>query len=174
MFFVNKTRRRLAPVIVALFVGLVTSGSAPALGAKKNLTHLADARLLVEHLRPHDNSYRHSPSVVRWKGDDGAKKYEAHTDCSGFIDALLQHSYGYSDDDFAKWFGSKRPTAARYFEQIKKQHGFQRIRLIQDVRSGDFLAVKYPPGSGNTGHIMLVNGRPRPMKATKPLEAGRR
>src|SRR5262245_41830608 len=101
----------------SLLLGLALCGSAPALNPGENVKHLADARLLVEQLRSGDTSYRHAPRVVRWKGEDGAKKYEAHTDCSGFINALLEHSYGYTEANLAQWFGSKRPTAARYFEQ---------------------------------------------------------
>jgi hypothetical protein len=97
---------------------------------------------------------------------------EAHADCSGFVDALLQYSYGYDEAQLKAWFGSKRPTAARYHDQIVNQNGFTTIPQIKDARIGDFLAVKYFNRKDNTGHIMLVSSVPRRIEARKPLVDG--
>lgn len=68
-----------------------------AAGAPKAVrrTHLDWAKTLVSELRPEDTSYEHKRGYVRWKGESGARAYESHTDCSGFLTALLEHSYGF-------------------------------------------------------------------------------
>src|SRR5947209_6305968 len=68
--------------------------------------HLKAARELLKNLDPENNSYKHSKPVVSWKDSDG--KYELHTDCSGFIDALFMHCYGYDRDALKKWLGKSR------------------------------------------------------------------
>jgi hypothetical protein len=65
-----------------------------------------------------------------------------------------------------------RPTAADYHDAIAKRHGFQRIERLRDAHPGDILAVKYPAGSANTGHIMLVAAPPRRLKPSPPLVDG--
>ena len=70
--------------------------------------HLTDARELVRRLDLAHTSYEHGAGTVTFSGTR-----ESHTDCSGFIDALLKHSYGYDEAQFKKWFGARRPTAAR-------------------------------------------------------------
>lgn len=129
--------------------------------------HLTDAIALLKKLELKDTSYEHGGGKVNFAGT-----VQAHTDCSGFIDALLQHSYGYDEAQFKAWFGSKRPTAARYHDQIVKQNGFILIPSVKDARPGDLLAVKYFKRKDNTGHVMLVSGLPRKMEPKKPLVEG--
>lgn len=128
-----------------------------------------DAREFVKNLRLEDTSYQHKGGPLTWKGENGAKRNEGHTDCSSFIDALLRHSYGLTPDDLKAWLGRRRPLAITYFRAIGRQGGFQHITLVKDVQAGDLIAYKLPPGSKNTGHVMLVAGTPRLMKAVEPL-----
>jgi hypothetical protein len=129
--------------------------------------HLRDAVELVENLDLRNTSYEHGDGRIHWTGTRAA-----HTDCSGFLNGLLQHSYGYDREAFRRWFDSGRPTAARYHDAITEQRGFTAIKRLTDVRPGDILAVKYLKRRDNTGHVMLVVEPPQPMRARKPLVDG--
>ncbi len=109
------------------------SPSAPAIPK-----HLAVAESLVANLSLANTNYEHGTPTVKFTAP-----VESHTDCSGFIDALLEHSYGFDKDILRKWLGSGRPTARRYHDAVEDQKGFKLIGHIQDVLPGDILAVKY-------------------------------
>ena len=143
---------------------LVVAGNLTADPAREEPAHLKDVLLLLENVQPRDTSYRHKNGVVRWKGSDGATSWESHTDCSGLVDALLAHSYGFGKADLKKWFDKDRPQAEDYHDAIEARRGFTLIKHLTDARPGDLLAVKYPPGGENTGHLMIVAGPPQPMK----------
>jgi len=134
----------------------------------KRPTHLHEAESLVRRLNLKNTDYRHGEPEVIWDGASAA----SHADCSGFIDALLIRSYGYNKEDFKSWFGKSRPTAANYHDAIVTQKGFSRIERPQDVREGDFLAVKYLVLKENTGHVMLAAGAAKRMDAQQPVIAG--
>lgn len=159
------SRRRLT--VVAVLLAAASGFGRPEMAEPK---HLRDARILLQSLTPDGTSYRHKNGEVRWPGTNGAAV--CHTDCSGFLDALLKHSYGYDRKRFETWMGSGHPTAARYHDAIAGEGGFQRIAHLADARPGDILAIKYPPGSSNTGHVMLVAGSPRKMRPSPPLADG--
>lgn len=132
-------------------------------------TPLEAARALVRELRPEDTSYQHKHGVVKWKGENGADEYESRTDCSGFLNALLERAYGLTPDEFDSWLGKRRPLAVEYFEAIRQQRNFRQITSERDVRPGDVIAIRYPPGTNdNTGHIMLVDDLPVYHKISKP------
>jgi hypothetical protein len=69
------------------------------------------------------------------------------------------------------WLGKSRPTANLYHDAIEAKKGFTRVEKVSAIQPGDFLAVKYITRKGNTGHIMLVAGKPKRMDAKKPIEA---
>ena len=129
--------------------------------------HLEAAKNLVKNIDPDNNGYNHGGAKVSF-----AAPYEMHADCSGFIDALLMYSYGYSPDQLKTWLGSKRPTAHRYYEKIKAEIGFTHIKHMTDVRPGDILAIKFFVPNKNTGHIMLVAESPKKRTATAPIIDG--
>ncbi len=149
---------------------MVVAGQGIARPEAAEPKHLRDARVLLQSLTPDATSYRHKSGEVRWPGENGPPV--CHTDCSGFLDALLKHSYGYDHKRFETLFGSGHPTAIRYHDAIAGERGFQRIAHVGDIRPGDILAVKYPAGSSNTGHVMLVAAPPRRMKPGQPLMDG--
>jgi len=128
--------------------------------------HLTVARHLVERLDLNNTNYEHGQGTVVWTGTP-----ESHTDCSGLIDHLLMHCYGYNREAFERWFGSHRPTAARYHDNIIAEKGFVQIQRVQDLRPGDLIAIKYLTRTDNTGHIMLVAEAPQSMPAKKPIVA---
>src|SRR5262245_58957168 len=129
--------------------------------------HLVDAQDLVQHLELKHTSYDLGETRVTWTGARAS-----HADFSGFIDALLTHSYGYTGEDFKRWFDSHRPSARRYHDAITARRGFTAITLVRDVRPGDFLAVKYLNRKDHTGHIMLAAAAPHRMKSKNPIVEG--
>lgn len=141
---------------------LVILSSASAADLPK---HLADVRVLQENVLPENNSYRHRDSVVLWKGYKDATKYMCHTDCSGLVDALLEHSYHLNREDLRHWLGKAHAKAKNYFRAIGEQDRFEHIRFIRDVRQGDFVAMKFlawaEDKGHDTGHIMIVNQMPK-------------
>lgn len=137
-----------------------------SLSAEEMLQHLANVRILQENTLPQDTSYRHHDQIVRWKGENGAIKYECHADCSGLIDALLNYSYGISKTALEILLQTRhRPLARNYYEAFIGQRGFRRIDQIAAIQPGDFIAIKYLPWAGDkghdTGHILVVNGAPK-------------
>ena len=129
--------------------------------------HLTAANNLVDHLRLQNTSYRQGNPQVTWQGE-----CQSHTDCSGFLDALLMHSYRYTEDDFKRWFDSHQPSARRYHDAIVAQRGFQHIHQLAEVQPGDILAVKYYKRTDNTGHVMLVADPPHRSAPTPPVVTG--
>lgn len=136
--------------------------------------HLRDAERLVHDLQLEDTSYVHGEPHVTWKAKDTSPKAIAHTDCSGFIDALLMHTYGYERAHFKKWLGKNRPTADSYHDAIVAENRFQLIKRFDQTEAGDLLAVKYLTQRENTGHIMLAAGSPRAIDAKQPRVDGTR
>lgn len=128
--------------------------------------HLVDARLLQENVLPQDTSYRHRHRIVAWKGYDNMSKYICHTDCSGLINRLLEHSYKLSKETLHHWLGGRiRPLAKNYYKAIHGQDGFTRIDNVRQILPGDLVAMEYLPWAGDaghdTGHILLVNAIPQ-------------
>jgi hypothetical protein len=128
--------------------------------------HLEVAQRLVAHLDLANTDSAHGAPQVSF-----VAPFESHADCSGFADALLEYSYGFDKQEFRKLFGSGRPTAARYYDAIENQAGFALVPHVQDIRPGDFLAVKYLTRKDNTGHVMVAAGRPVQME--RPKDPGR-
>jgi len=132
--------------------------------------HLQDVRQLQENVLSRHNSYRHRDQIVTWRGTDGALKYICHADCSGLIDALLEHSYGLTKSRLYAWLGgNNRPLAKNYYRAIMGQGGFQRIPTIQQVRPGDLIAMEFLPGASDpendTGHILVVDTLPQKIQS---------
>src|SRR5689334_24916244 len=82
-------------------------------GTTSEPPHLAIAKQFVANLDLANTNYVHGSPHVKF-----TLPYESHTDCSGFVDALLTHSYGFDQQLFHQVFGSGRPTAARYHDAI--------------------------------------------------------
>ena len=99
---------------------------------------------MARHVRPEDTSYSHKNSAVTWKGIDGAGAFACHTDCSGFINALLRRAYGFTDNSFRVWLATRRPLAKAYYEAVVAHNRFVRIPRVTDVEPGDVIAVRYP------------------------------
>jgi cell wall-associated NlpC family hydrolase len=134
--------------------------------------HLAAADELVKRVAPANSSYEHKQGSVSWKGSDGATQYECHTDCSGLMNHLLAHCYGINAAQLRGWMGSGRPTAQHYYRAIAAGNGYTRIEQLVDARPGDIIAVKYPKGSENSGHVMIVARPPSRRTSTLPLING--
>jgi len=152
-------RRRFVKtsLLFSFAASCVMLGSSTVLAAAStNGDHLSAARDIVSRIDLSHTSYEHGQGTVDWSGTPSS-----YTDCSGFVDHLLMHAYGYTPDDFKRWFGSHRPSAKRYYEAIEEQTGFRHLDRVSDLRPGDFIAVKYLKRTDETGHIMLVDQAPQ-------------
>jgi hypothetical protein len=129
--------------------------------------HLMQAQKLLQDLDLKNTDYEHGQGVVTWGAEPVVR-----TDCSGFVDHLLMHTYGYTGDDFKKWFKAARPTAKRYHDTIMAGVGFTHLKHIKNLQPGDFLAIKYFDGKPDTGHIMLVVEAPKKTKPGQGAAAG--
>ena len=129
--------------------------------------HLAAAEDLVQRLDLSATDYTHGAFDVSWDTPP-----HCYADCSGFLDALLMHVYGFKRDNFYHWLGSRRPNAAAYYATIRNEHGFEVIARLDAVQPGDILAIYYVNHTENSGHILIADGRPESMPSKPPIKAG--
>jgi cell wall-associated NlpC family hydrolase len=177
---------RTVAIVATLVTGCVASPSARRASAPQEPTpparsdpapqaaattpvdrHVATAEKLVAGLDLANTSYEHGHGTVSW-----AAPLASHTDCSGFIDHLLVHDDGFTANDFQRWFGKARPTAASYHDAVVAEKGFTQVRAVGDLRPGDLIAIKYLTRKDNTGHVMLVVEAPKRIPAGQPVVAG--
>jgi hypothetical protein len=124
--------------------------------------HLFWAERLVADLRSDDNSYGSSPTVVQWRGVDGAMRTRNRSVCSSFITALFRRAYGYSLADVGRWLGRRTPQAIDYYQAIANTKRFRHIKSLERVRPGDLLATRQlSPSATSTGHLMMARRRPQ-------------
>jgi hypothetical protein len=163
-------RPLLATFSITIFAIAGVAFAQQSLAPRQSATapkHLALAESLVANLDISNTNYEHGAGTVKFTAP-----CESHTDCSGFIDALLKQTYGFDKDQFKKWLGANRPTAHQYHDAIEGEKGFQHIEHIQDARPGDILAVKYLKRTDNTGHVMLVDRLPQKIQPLAPVVPG--
>jgi len=159
--------RWLKLCLMVLLVAFVTRCGLHAQHPSEEL--VIQAKALVEKVKPENTSYRHKNNEVSW----GVKgEAVCHADCSGFINALLLHTGAFGEKDFKNHLGTERPLARHYYDAIIHQRGFVEITRIHEVKAGDIIAIRYPPGSSNTGHVMLVVNKPDSRTATEPMIKG--
>jgi hypothetical protein len=164
----TKNRIHFIPVF-ALFFASAVMAWADDIPVPK---HLDLGRTLVAALSPENTGYQHKGRVV-WKGDFLASQYKAHTDCSGLITSLLERAESPSFIRLKMVARDARPRVEDYYSLISRQDSFKRINVLTEVLPGDIIAVKYPPGEKDTGHVMLVDARPALRKKdTKPVVEG--
>jgi hypothetical protein len=130
------------------------------------------AELIAHQIDPAHNEYAHKGCFIKWKGENGAAFYENRTDCSDFLDLLLEHTYHFTPEQMKGWTGRERPLATTWYETIRAGNGFETIADVRSIQPGDVIAVKFPPGEADTGHIMIAAGVARSRSASAPLEPG--
>lgn len=133
--------------------------------------HLAEAELLLTQLRPEDTNYQHSPSLVSF-ANTRHRNAECRTDCSGFVAAVLKHTYRLSDGQVRETMGNVRPLSQHFHAAVEAGPGFMQAKHIQDVRAGDIVAIRNPSDNRNAGHVMIVAAPVRRHEPSAPVVAG--
>jgi hypothetical protein len=131
--------------------------------------HMDWAERLVGEIKQSENAYGSKPTVLEWRGVNGASETRNRTVCSTLFTRLIKQAYGYEADDIKRWFGSASPTAEQYHQAVKSGYRFKQIASLNQVKRGDVIAIDYQrarpgdPGAmrATTGHIMLVAGDPK-------------
>jgi hypothetical protein len=162
-------RRFVTAVLFALLV-LPLAGRAGHAAGSPDL--LEWAHRLVAGVTPETNLYASRPTVVTWSGVNGASETRNRSVCSALVAHLMMQAYGYRSADFATWLGGKFPRAAGFHDAIAAGNGFDPVLKVSQIRPGDVLAIKYPPGSKPTGHVLLAASRPVEREATEPIVPG--
>lgn len=126
--------------------------------------HLLWAERLVRDLTPEANSYGSRPTVVQWRGVDGATRSLNRSNCSSFISALFRRAYGYGPEEMQRWLGLRSPKAVDYHGAIASSNRFHPVRALWMIQAGDLLASRQIRGSSDsTGHVMLARSHPQPL-----------
>lgn len=164
---------RNLPIFVLVLFCIALSSFVAMSSPRDGHDHLWWAERLLSGLDETNTGYVYQRTAkgIAWKGHGSDESY-AYTDCSGFLNGLFQHAYGFDATVLAKWLGvdarKTGPTANRYYWAIMEQRGFQRMTRINDIRPGDILAISYPDDKRNTGHVMLVRAVPEKIDPSVP------
>lgn len=140
----------------------------PRASASTEPAHLRLARELVASLAPERTAYRHQ-SLVRFAGD--GEPALALTDCSGLLNALLERTHSALHAALVEQSRRGRPQARDYAAVIDAGRALARVDRIDALRPGDLIAIRYPHGLPDTGHVMLVDAAPERFDAL-PAPAG--
>jgi hypothetical protein len=154
-------------------LGAGTPGIAGNAGtAAQRTAHLDWGLRLIREVTPATNAYASRPTVVTWAGVDGAAESCNRSVCSSLVAHLLMQAHGYRKADFKRWMGTTFPQAQDFHDAIAAAHGFTRIDAVSRIRPGDIVAIKYPPGSHPTGHVLVVVEPPAARPPTPPEAPG--
>jgi len=165
----------LFAIILPGIMALVAGGETAADQGEGMPAHLRAALEIAMQIQAADNEYAHKDCFIRWKGFNGADRYANRTDCSDFLNLLLEHVYGFTRKDFKAWTGAERPTAADWYDTAANRGAREILKTVtslEDAQPGDLIFIKYPPGEADTGHVMLIAGMPKKRAMSEPLEAG--
>ncbi|MEX2213845.1 MAG: hypothetical protein WD768_06945 [Phycisphaeraceae bacterium] len=166
-----RTALQLACLLFLAFISPARATEQPA--------HLTAALELVKRVEQGDNIYIFGGNDVTFPAPatnsepaPGACLMKA--DCSGFINALVVHSFKLDGRQLKAWLGLTRPNAENYFFAIEKERGFEKIDHIKDARGGDVIAMAYQRNyTGKaTGHVMLVAGVAVKIEPAEPIVEG--
>ena len=175
----------VANAVLLIVAGLVALGAVARCSAAAREAvpvHLTLARELVAQIAPENNKYVLGGQFISYPTDGVASTYAMRADCSGFLLALFDRA-SYSTRSSMMYLKESarrtRHSAEDFVLSIENEAGFKRIQIIDDVRPGDLLAhamlkVEDQMQTGTTGHVMLINSRPKLVAARKPVVAGTR
>ena len=122
--------------------------------------HLRLARRLVAEVIPENNLYD-TPTVITWKGIDGANTTTNTSVCSTLVTKLMKQAYGYTSAQITSWTGESSPEAEDYYDAVLAGRGFSRITNIANLQVGDLFVAKYVVYSGTaTGHVAIATAAP--------------
>ena len=131
--------------------------------------HVQLGQDLVLNIPPENNEYSNSRRLVRFPGDLFSSGYSVHTDCTGFVEAMLDRAYGYQPAFSTKKF-KDRFSIIDYVDGIERDESFKRIPRVDDLRVGDVVAwklLKKPATRRTNGHIVLVSGTPKKLETSR-------
>jgi hypothetical protein len=148
------------------------TGEVPGAAVTANFSPQYWSDLMIANVSSDNNIYNNTHDSVTWSGYNGFMTYRCETDCSGLLTCLLKQSYGYTNAYIKTWTGLSNPFASTYYNEIKAKDHFTPIPLVKDIARGDIIAIKYPAGSSNTGHIMIVASAPTARTASSPVVSG--
>lgn len=100
-----------------------------------------------------------------------------YTDCSGFIERLMEYIYRQDEINLIKLNYTDKTRASRFyarnFYDMAKLGSFaygEEITDIEEVEPGDLFIIKYPQEAVSTGHIMVVDSKPELTKYSTILK----
>ena len=126
--------------------------------------HLQLAREFLANTQPEDNLYvDKGERFVKAPSDEPGAKYVVHTDCTGFVKAMIDRAYGYRPKFSTKFYGNAY-SLSDWVDGAARGETFTLVPSMADVKPGDVIMWKYlvPPKYAPThrGHVMIVSEAP--------------
>jgi hypothetical protein len=99
-----------------------------------------------------------------WNDDTGVYK----VDCTGYVNRMVEDAVPEAYDELGDARGTTHPAAKDYYYFFKSisiggtRGRWRRPERVSSLRPGDLLVYRYKedPGTGSTGHAMIVVGIP--------------
>lgn len=124
-----------------------------------------ESRRQVDFLKRSTSYYSHTTYMNETTGTRRA-------DCVGFVSYALKRVL----PDAFKLFNSTGPTPAKYVDYLRSRPTsastqtsarWRRITSVRNLKAGDLVGWKNPPGSRASGHVMIVAGTPRAGRSSR-------
>lgn len=162
----NRATRRMLVSLCAVVCGVWMASVSAEESVPK---HIQLGRDLVQNVKPENNEYSNENRLVRFPGDTFSSGYTVHTDCTGFVEAMLKRAYGFSPAFSTKTLKG-RFSIIDYVDGIERNESFTRITQVDDLRIGDVVAWKFlkkVTSKRVNGHILQVNGMPKRLDTSR-------
>ncbi|MBS1196515.1 MAG: hypothetical protein H6R18_300 [Proteobacteria bacterium] len=125
--------------------------------------YLEVARELVQNIKPENNLYHYETSAryIRFPSSG----YTVHTDCTGFIEAMLDRGNGISLR-FSTRLLSDRYSIIDWVDGVERGEMFDQIKTVKDMKPGDLFMWKLMPkvkastGTVFNGHVVMIDSEP--------------
>jgi hypothetical protein len=108
-------------------------------------------------------------TTVVWGTPGDPSSYVSEAKCAALVTAALEHTFGWATELYLQQqflpnppsaaIPGVSPTAADYYAGFVAGHGaghFSTKTTVPALAPGDLIAIKYPAGSSDTGHMMIV------------------
>jgi hypothetical protein len=131
--------------------------------------HLQLARDFVAHTRPEHNTYTNKHGYTKVPGELFSSNYVVYTDCSGFVESMLDRSQSGVVAQVRTQHAKSRKRVVDWYPSIEKSEAFIRLYKVSELVPGDVVAWLHTGRGGYvSGHMLFIDSVPAKITPRQP------